>query len=296
MAKKLGSNACICRNTGSFGAPAWAPITAARDIKWNLAPGAVFVSNDRFITVNTKIPVRYETSLEFSAIWDGGIALTALRTAFLAGTSIELAFLKEAPTNGAKGIRGEWCVAEFPFQFPLQDGQLINIKLVPHGIFTNAMTFYTDATGALGTVDVFATKKLGNNASVNLAGGTIVTQARDAKFTAKPGGLFDSKDRTVGSFNTYIPTRFEYTAEFEVLWDEAAANLTTLQTAFQANNPQEFWILDGPYLTTGSWGIHSDFAITDFGIDAQLLDGQKIGVKLEVHGNYANAPTIVTRP
>jgi hypothetical protein len=293
-AKKLGSNFCICRNTGSVGSPAWAPISAARKIKWNLSRTLVNTA-DRSISTQTKIGVRFKTSIEIDAIWDGSTALTALRTAFLAGTPIELAGLKEAPTNGAKGIRAEWAVTEFPLEFPLQDGQMLKIKLEPHGNYSVAPAFYTDATVTPGTTDSVATKKLGQTASINDSSHAPIKAAQDIKFTAKPAGIFASPSRDT-PFETVIPTRFEYDAEFTVIWDESDTQLTALQTAAQANpcSAVELWILDAAYVTTGAWGLHSDFGIDDFGIDAELLDGQKVTIKLYPHGNYTNAPTIVT--
>jgi hypothetical protein len=297
-AKKLGTNFCICRNTNNYATPKLAPITACRNIKWNLERYMVD-SADRSLTVNTKIPVRFKTSLEFDAIWDGSTALTALRTAFLAGTSIELFAQKELPTagspSGALGIRAEWCVAEFPLDFPLTDGEMLKIKLLPFGNYTNPPAFWTDNTTILGTPDSVTTKKLGQKASVNDSTHSPILAAQDIKFTAKPGALFNSNSRDT-PFDTVIPTRFEYDAEFSFLWDESDTQLTTLQTAWQANpgNPLQMWILDGAYGAGTSWGLTSDFAIDDGGIDAQLRDGQKVTVKLYPHGNYTNPPTIVT--
>jgi hypothetical protein len=285
MSKKLGTNFVVGRNTGSHGSPVWPVAANCRDIKLDLAPN-MFDSSDRSTTGNTKIPTRYKPKLEFDALWDGGTFLTAVRTAFLAGSAIDLIVLDG--TTAGRGIWAEWAVTEFPFEFPLQAGQPLKLGFQPHGNAVNAPQFVSakSTTGA----DTVGTKKLGTLAELN-DGTNPILGVGDVKMMIKPGALFDSSDRS-SAFDTVIPTRFEYGIECSFLWNPADAQILAFWTAFIINGPITLYALDGPKATPGSWGLYGDWAIEGFPIDAPLADGQKITLKLSPHGNGSNAVVV----
>jgi hypothetical protein len=292
VAKKLGTNFNFCRNTGTFGSPVFPIAANCKDVKLNLEPSGKFDASDRSSTMDSVIPTRYKASVEFGALWDGGTFLTAVRTAFLAGTSLLGAVLDG--TTSARGIHGEWAVTEFPIEAPLRDGQPIKITLQPYGNFANAMVFTSGAatTGA----DTVGTKKLGTNAVVH-DGTNAITAFDDVKFSLAPSALFDSSDRSV-LFDTVIPTRFKASAEAGFLWDPSDAKLLLFWTKFIAN-PQtayDLYFLDGPKATAGSWGLFGSWAITTFPIDGQLRDGQRVKLGFEPHGNGSNAVVTYTDP
>ncbi len=288
--KKLGTNFNFCRNTGTFGSPVYPVAANCKDVKLNLEPSGKFDSSDRSSSGDSVIPTRYKASVDFNALWDGGTFLTAIRTAFLAGTPILGAVLDGL--TAARGIHGWWAVTEFPIEAPLRDGQPMKISLQPHGNCANAMVFTSGAatTGA----DTVGTKKLGTDAAVH-DGTNPITAMQDVKFSLQPSALFDSSDRSM-LFDTVIPTRFKYAAEGKFLWDPANAQLLAFWTAFIAN-PQGavtlYW-LDGPKATAGSWGLYGDWAITKFEFDGQLTAGQECSLAFEPHGNGTNAVTTYT--
>lgn len=305
VAKKKGTDFCICRNTGiDAGANlAWTPLIAARDIKMMRAPGAVFDSSDRAILIQTGIPTRFKPSLEFDMIWNGGAGMIALRDAFVAGTPIYLAGLDGPPAASARGMRGDWAVSGFPLDFPLLDGQKVSIKLSPHGNYTNAFELdYTDATAGAGVAETQVAKKLGTNASINDSTNAPITAAADIKLMLENGAEFDASDRVAQTGGYYIdmviPTRKKISAELNLIWvgstDANYAKVNAFYTAFKAGAPLLMSVLDGPYATPGSWGVKGDWAIEDFPIDAPLLDGQKMAVKLTPHGNYTTAMAFLT--
>lgn len=306
MSKKRGADACVCLNA-SGNAGGWIPMIAARDIKAMWAPGAMFDASDREHGFAKSIPTRMKPSIEFDMIANAGAAFTALRTAFVNGDPIHVAFLQGAPGTSAKGMRGDWAVCGFPLEHPLLDGQKVKIVLKPHGNPTYAFDpVYTDALGA-GTPETAVAKRLGTNASVNDSSHNPITAAQDIKWTLENGAEFDSNDRvkvTAGDSNTYfidtvIPTRKKFGLEFSVIWDDSDTQLTAIRTAFLAGcagggGALEMWALDGPYVTSGSWGVHADFAVEEFPIEAPLLDGQKVNLKFAIHGNGTHAPGFVT--
>jgi hypothetical protein len=305
MAKKLGAAACVALSTGNTDPPAtWIPLIGARDIKAMRAPGAVFDSSDRTQAVNTAIPTRLKPSLEFDMIWNGGAGMLALRDAFLGGSPIIAAFLDGPPGTSARGMMGNWAVLGFPLEYPLMDGQKVKISMKPHGNGNSDLPFdpnYTDGL-TLGTPETPVAKKLGTNASANDASNAPITAFQDIKLNLEPGAAFDSNDRTpqLSSDSNYyfvdmvIPTRMKIGAEANVIWDSNNFQLTSLLEAFLTGAPATMTFLDGPYATSGSWGVHSSWAITDWQMDATLLDGQKIALKFEPHGNGSVLPSFVT--
>lgn len=296
MAKLLGKDACVCRDSGSWASPAHIPIIGARDIKINRKPSGMFDSTDResasTIVVATQIPTRQSAEVTFGALWNGGAGLTALRNAFAAGTAIRLAALHKLPTNGGKGLRGDWLVKKFGLKFPLAEGQPIDISLVPHGLYTNAVATYTDASVSAGTAETQADKKLGSSASLNDDSDAPITAARDFSFSAE-WECEKSDDRGV-EFETFMPTQLKISAEAEFIWDEANPQLAAFRTAFDAKSPIILSMMDGAYATTGSWGIKAGWAVADFPTEANLKAGQIVKVKLEPHGNAADPLEFVT--
>lgn len=285
--KNLGKDFSICRNGGSFASPVHIPLVAARNIKVANKPAAMVNSTDRTsastIITATEIPTRRSLELSFDMMWNGGVGAGALRTAFLTGLPIELAAFNAIPGLGGVGYRGDWLVKKFPLKLPLNDGQMIDISLVPHGNYTNAVTTYTDATGVPGTAEVTSLKRLGGNGSVNDNSNIPISAVRDFSFSAEVE-VAKSSDR--GSvFDTEIPVMRKLTAELEFFWEELNPQLVEFRTAWELGLPIGLSFLDGPYATSGSWGLWGDWAISDHPLDANLNDGQMCKIKLIPHGN-----------
>lgn len=140
LAKKAGTAMQLYRNTNTWASPSWSALKV-RDLKFSDKPAAMFDTSDRTISVNTKVPTRFEWSLEFEFIWDASdTGLAALVTAAQAGSVIELAVTDDAiATSGTKGLRAEWAVESgWEPDGKLQDGQTVKMTCVPHGNYTNA--------------------------------------------------------------------------------------------------------------------------------------------------------------
>ena len=111
LTKKAGAAAQVYRNTGSFASPTWAAIKC-RDVKFSDKPAGMFDASDRTITINTKIPTRYEWKLEFDCIWDASdTGISALVTAAQTNALIDLVCTDDAvATTGTKGLHAEWAI------------------------------------------------------------------------------------------------------------------------------------------------------------------------------------------
>lgn len=292
--KKLGKALSVNRNTGSFGSPAWSNMIQLKDVKVNRSPSNVIDTTDRAQSVETGLPTRYKVSVEADAIWSNGTGLDAIRDAFVAGTSVDLAILDGAATTSAKGLRGEWCVTKFAQKFPLSDGQMLSVQLQPYGNYTTGqyVSTYTDATVSAGTAETVSTKKRGKTAALHDSTHAAINGVMDFEVSLE-WKLVNSSDRTT-DFDTVIPTMrtVEVTASF--IYDSSDAQIVAFKTAFDAHSVLELWALDGPYATAGSWGVHGDFNVTDFPLTASLTDGQMVTVKMVPAGNYTNAFEFVT--
>ena len=292
--KRLGKNAIVGDNTGSFGTPAWRANNWVQDLSRSDEPGAVIDSTDRFAASVTKLATRYNVAYDFNGIWQGNTSQTKFRTAFLAGTSLDLAFLDRPAATSGVGHRGEWLIKKFALEFPLLGEQKLAVQCVPYGNYTatQQVAVYTDASGSAGTADAAGTRKLGKNASLNNSSGTPVTAARDIKLMLE-WNVADANDRAV-DFNLFLATQMTYSVEFDVIWDASDTTIVAFRTAFNAHSAYDGYVLDGPYATTGSWGVHADWQVTSFAWKAALKEGQLYSVKLEPFGNGTTLPTFVT--
>lgn len=294
VAKKLGFNKTINRNGNTFGSPSWIPLIAATSIRETREPSGTPDTSDRLTNTYSTLPTRYKIAVDFDGLWNKGAGLTAIRTAFLAASVIDLAVLDGQPATGAKGYRGEWAVTKFNLDFPLIGEQKVSCTIKPHGNHTasQAVSTYTDATMAAGTAETASNKRLGAVASVNNSGGTPLTAIRDWKLNLE-WAEFDAGDRA-DNFDKVLLTQMKISAELNFLWDTSDSTLTAIRTAFEAHSALDLYLLDGAYATSGSWGVHADFAVTAFNHEAPLTDGQKVTVNLTPHGNATTTPTFVT--
>ena len=146
-AKKKGTDGQLYRNTNTWASPSWS-VLAVRDLKFTDKPAGTFDSSDRSIDVNTKVPTRSEWEVEFEFYHDASdTGLVALITAATTGraSGIELLVTDNAvATSGAKGLRAEWLIETgWDNDMKLVDGQLVKMKLTPHGNYTNAPVRWT---------------------------------------------------------------------------------------------------------------------------------------------------------
>jgi hypothetical protein len=292
VAKRSGFISCIARNTGAnFGAPLWTPIIRAKGIKGNRAPAGTPDTSDRQVNVYTTIPTRKKISYEFDADWDGGAGLTALRTAFLARSAIDLAALDAQPGSSGTGYRGDWAVPLFSLDFPINGTQKLSTQIVPHGNYTSgqAVAAYTDTVGA-GTAETPGTKKLGRNASINNSSGVPFTGIMDFKLNLE-WATWDASDRA-NVFERINMEQIKVSVEGTFIWD--STEFADWATAFANETALDLYVLDGAYATTGSWGCHTDWALTDFPKADELTDGQKVTFKLEPRGNFTTALAFLT--
>src|SRR5581483_12132933 len=77
-------------------------------------------------------------------------------------------------------------------------------------------------------------------------------------------GEADATTRGNNGWKATLATLKDGSIEFEMVWDTADAGFTAIRTAFFANTPVEFAVLDGDATATGSQGLRASMAITKF--------------------------------
>jgi hypothetical protein len=112
MAVKLGMDAKLNRNTGSFASPTWNPIPNVKDLTLSLA-------------------TLKDASLEFEMVWDTeDDDFTAIRNAFLNNTPVEMAVLDGAHNVvGSQGLRASFMVTSFTRNEPLEEAITVSVSM-----------------------------------------------------------------------------------------------------------------------------------------------------------------------
>ena len=118
MSTKLGLDAKVYRNTGSYGAPIWSEMPNVRDLTLNLTKGEADVSRRGSGGWDAMRGARKSASIDFDLLHRDGIDDTAdrdvLRDSFLSGDPIDLAIMDgDIDTAGTEGLRAVMEVFSF---------------------------------------------------------------------------------------------------------------------------------------------------------------------------------------
>jgi len=133
MAIKLGMEARLYRNTGTYAVPSWTEIEPVKDVTINLETGEADVTtrgNDGWRATQATLK---DGSIEFEAIWDDDDAgFAALQTAYFANSTIEILALNDEVTeSGATGLRATMSVTNFTRNEPLEEAITASVTLKP---------------------------------------------------------------------------------------------------------------------------------------------------------------------
>lgn len=131
-AKDTGRDAHIYLNTGSVATPTWTEITEARDVSMPMTADQIEQS-DRSTKFKLYSSGGIDLSVSFKMSYRNGSAnFASLQSLFLTGCGAEFAIM-DGPiaTAGSEGVRGGFQVFSNSFDFPLSDGQTVDIELRP---------------------------------------------------------------------------------------------------------------------------------------------------------------------
>ncbi|MFO0880736.1 MAG: hypothetical protein U0840_25670 [Gemmataceae bacterium] len=112
---RLGRNASLNRNTGTYGSPTWSAIGNVRDLRRSGETVEADVGIRASGAWEATQPVGLNATIEFDCIFDPADAdIAALRSAWLNRTLVDMAVMDRPITEvGAAGIRGYWAVTQF---------------------------------------------------------------------------------------------------------------------------------------------------------------------------------------
>jgi hypothetical protein len=120
MAVKLGLDAKLFRNTGTFASATWNEITNVRDVTLNLEAGEADVTT------------RGNNGWR-ATVWDSADDdFTSIRDAFLNKTPIEMAVMDGPMTSpGSQGLRASFMVTSFSRNEPLEEAITVSVTAKP---------------------------------------------------------------------------------------------------------------------------------------------------------------------
>jgi hypothetical protein len=137
--ERIGLDARLYRNSGSYSTPTWVEVKQARDVTLTLERGTAEVSK-RGSKWKTYLPALKDATIEFELAYDPADAnFTALRTAYLDGTVIDMAILDGVVTQGGSGFRSEFIVTSFTRNEPLEDLMTVSVTIRPTATMNEPM-------------------------------------------------------------------------------------------------------------------------------------------------------------
>ena len=136
---KLGMEAKLYRNTGTYAAPTWVEMLNVKDLTLNLEASEADVTTRGNAGWRATIAALKDGSIEFEMVWDTSDAdFTAIKDAFFGNTSVEFAVMDgDITTTGSQGLRAEMSITNFSRSEPLEEAIGVSVTAKP--------TYATDA-------------------------------------------------------------------------------------------------------------------------------------------------------
>ena len=133
MAVKLGLDAKLYRNSGTYALPTWNEITNAKDVTLNLEAGEADAGRRGSGGWRETLMALKDGSVEFELVYDNADAeFTALKDAFFNGTTVELAVMDgDIATTGTQGLRATMSVVNFSRNEPLEEALTVSVTVTP---------------------------------------------------------------------------------------------------------------------------------------------------------------------
>ncbi len=133
MSVKLGLDAKLYRNTGTYDTPTWVEMTNVKDLTLNLESGEADVTTRANNGWRATVATLKDGSIEFEMVWDTEDAgFTAIKGAWFANTSIEFAIMDGGITDaGSQGLRATFSITKFSRNEPLEEALTVSVTAKP---------------------------------------------------------------------------------------------------------------------------------------------------------------------
>jgi hypothetical protein len=144
MAVKLGLDAKLYRNTGTYATPVWNEIKNVKDVTLNLETAEADVTTRGNNGWRATVATLKDGSVEFEMVWDSADDdFGTIRDAFLNKTAVELAVMDgDITVTGNQGLRASFMVTKFSRNEPLEEAISVSVTVKPT-YATNAPTWMT---------------------------------------------------------------------------------------------------------------------------------------------------------
>lgn len=106
----------------------------------------------------------------------------------------------------------------------------------------------------------------------------------------------DVTTRASGGFKEMVDGLIDASIQFQMLWDTADTDFTSIRTAFFAKTAIEFLVLDGPSGTSGSQGLRATCMIKSFTRNENLGEALMVDITIRPVKNANAAPAWFTAP
>lgn len=133
MGIKLGMEAKLYRNTGTFALPTWVELTNVKDLTLNLEAGEADVTTRGNAGWRATVATLKDGSIEFEMVWDtADTNFTAIQDAFFNGTDIEFAVMDgDITVSGTQGLRATMSVTSFSRSEALEEALMVSVNAKP---------------------------------------------------------------------------------------------------------------------------------------------------------------------
>lgn len=133
MTIKLGMEAKLYRNTGTYASPTWVEMQNVKDLTLNLEASEADVTTRGNAGWRATIAALKDGSIEFEMVWDTeDTDFTALKNAFFDGTPIELAVMDgDMSAAGTQGLRAVCRILNFTRTESLEEALTVSVTAKP---------------------------------------------------------------------------------------------------------------------------------------------------------------------
>jgi len=133
MGVKLGMEAKLYRNSGSYSTPTWVEMPNVKDLTLNLEAGEADVTTRGNNGWRATVATLKDGSIEFEMVWDTADAgFTAIQQAYFGNTPIEFAVMDGGITaSGSQGLRATFSITKFSRSEPLEEAVTVSVTAKP---------------------------------------------------------------------------------------------------------------------------------------------------------------------
>lgn len=133
MATRLGLDAKLYMNTGSYGSPTWTEVTNVKDVTLNMEKGEADVTTRANGGWRATIGTLKDASIEFQMVWDtADVGFSAVQQSFFTNAPLEFAVMDgEIGTSGSQGLRATFDIFNFKRNEALEEAITVDVTMKP---------------------------------------------------------------------------------------------------------------------------------------------------------------------